>query len=132
MGYFIAYRHTGADLAELEAMLPAVRDVFVEAGHETYCTYFDAAYFRDKGHGPREIMHHAFSKIEELGKLLVIVNSTERSEGMILEVGYCMAKSIPFIVAKRKGVTSYLDQLTDDSFEYNNVDELVAKVKEIA
>lgn len=130
MGYFIAYRHTGAVPEQLEAMLPAVRDTFVEAGHEAYCTYFDEASFQDKGLGPREIMEHAFSKIEELGNLFVIVDSTEKSEGMILEVGYCIAKSIPFAVAKRKGVDTYLDKLTDTSFEYKDTADLVLKIKE--
>lgn len=131
MGYFIAYRHTGADLKQLDTMLPAVRDAFAGKGKEAYCTYFDEASFQDKGLGPREIMEHAFKKIEELGGLFVIVDSSEKSEGMIMEVGYCIAQKIPFMVAKREGVSTYLDKMTSSSFEYKDVEELIAKIKEI-
>ena len=49
MKYFIAYRHTGADPAYLEQLLPAIREAFKSSGLEVYCTYFDEDGFKAGG-----------------------------------------------------------------------------------
>ncbi|TXG78076.1 hypothetical protein E6P97_00390 [Patescibacteria group bacterium] len=128
MGYFVGYRHTGAAPERLAELLPAVRDAISDAGHEVYCTYFDEDSFRQDGYGPREIMSHAFGEIDRLGGLFVVIDSDEKSEGMLLEAGYCIAKGIGFTVAKRAGVTTYLDQLATTSFEYQDIPDLIGKI----
>jgi hypothetical protein len=129
MGYLIAYRHTGADPERLEQLLPAVKGAVENAGHQAYCTYFDEEEFQGNGHGPKEIMDHAFQKIEELGGLFILVDGDEKSEGMLMEAGYCIAKNIGFVVAKRAGVTTYLDKMAERSFEYNDINDLVQKIE---
>lgn len=125
MGYFIAYRHTGADPAYLDELLPSVRDAFSNQGVDTYCTYFDEASFQAKQLAPQDIMAHAFSKIEELGGLFVLIDGEEKSDGQIMEVGYCLAKAIPIIVAKRRSVVNtYIHQMTSRSFEYDSLEKL--------
>lgn len=130
MGYFVAYRHTGADPERLEELLPVVRDTLQKIG-EVYCTYFDEADFQDKQLSARNIMDHAFAKIEALGGLFVLLDGPDKSEGMLMEIGYCIAKAIPIVVAKRAGVdNTYVDQMTDKSFNYSNADDLITGIKE--
>lgn len=132
MGYLIAYRHTGADPEYLAEMMPAVRDAFVNCGTEIYCTYFDDDEFKGNGMQAKEIMAHAFKKIDELGGLFVLLDGPEKSEGQLMEVGYCIAKGIPFIVAKRRSVNNtYLHQMTDHFFEYDDIDELKSGIKKV-
>lgn len=64
MGYFIAYRHTGADPERLNHLFPSARDALQKTGNDIYCTYFDEDEFQRKGHGSKVIMSHAFQKIE--------------------------------------------------------------------
>ena len=126
MGYLIAYRHTGADPAYLEQLLPLVREAFSDAGVDTYCTFFDEASFQQKHLTPQDIMTHAFEKIEELGGLFVLIDGEEKSDGQLIEVGYCLAKNIPVIVAKRRSVkNTYVDKMTETSFTYETLEELV-------
>ncbi len=130
MGYFVAYRHTGADPEYLDELLPVIRDSFAECGEETYCTYFDEKQFKTDGLNPRQIMDHAFAKIVEIGGLFVLIDGQEKSEGQLLEIGFCIAKAIPFVVAKRNSVTNtYIDQMTDNSFGYNDIDDLKAGIR---
>jgi nucleoside 2-deoxyribosyltransferase len=130
MGYFVAYRHTGADPEYLEELMPVVRDALQESD-EVYCTYFDEAHFKSSGLTPRQIMDHAFQKIEELGGLFVLIDGPDKSDGQIMEVGYCIAKAIPFIVAKRNSVTNtYIDQMTDNSFGYDDIEGLKSGIKQ--
>lgn len=130
MGYFVAYRHTGAEPERLEAMLPAVRDALIAKGEDVYCTYFDEANFKSEGFGPKQIMEHAFQKIEEQGNLFVVLDDAQKSEGMILEIGYCLAKAIPIVVAKRRSVETYLDQMAAASFDYTDIPDLTSQIKE--
>ncbi len=131
MGYFIAYRHTGVDPKYLSELLPTVRDSFNENGENVYCTFFDEEEFQNKNFGPERIMQHAFLKIEEMGGLFVVIDGPEKSEGQLIEVGYCIAKNIPIIVAKRRSVSNtYVDRMTNKVLEYENIDELSQKIKE--
>lgn len=129
MGYFVAYRHTGADPERLNVLLPAVCESLKELGQAVYCTYFDDAEFKAKGSKPRQIMEHAFSKIEEMDGLFVVLDGEEKSEGMLMEVGYCVARGLNIVVAKRSGVdNTYVPNMADYSFEYDNVDDLKQKI----
>ncbi len=132
MGYLIAYRHTGSDPVYLNELLPMVRDAFSSGGVETYCTFFDEASFQQMHLAPQEIMAHAFTKIEELGGLFVLVDSEEKSDGQLIEVGYCLAKGIPIVVAKRRSVkNTYIDKMTKRSFEYESLEELASGIKTV-
>lgn len=132
MGWLIAYRHTGADVVYLNKLLPAIRDAFISVGVDTYCTYFDEASFQNKHLAPQDIMAHAFDKIDELGGLFVLVDGEEKSEGQIMEVGYCLAKGIPIIVAKRRSVeNTYLHKMANHSFEYDTIEELTEQIQRI-
>lgn len=129
MGYFVAYRHTGADPKRLEKLLPAVCDSLTERGHAVYCTYFDEEQFKATGQKPRQIMEHAFSKIEEMGGLFVVMDSEEKSEGMLMEVGYCAARGLGVIVAKRNGIeNTYVPNMANSSFEYQDIEDLKQKI----
>lgn len=129
MGYFVAYRHTGADPERLSALLPAVCESLKKRGQEVYCTYFEEEEFKAAGQKPRQIMEHAFQKIEELGGLFVIIDGAEKSEGMLMEIGYCSAKGLKIIVAKRKGFdNTYVPNMADYSFEYADIEDLKAKI----
>ncbi len=131
MGYFVGYRFTGAEPAYLDKLLPLVRDTFAEEGVETYCTYFDESSFQKENLDQRQIMDHAFLKINEVGGLFVLIDGPEKSEGQLIEVGYCVAKGLPIVVAKRRSVeNTYVHKMADTSFEYDTLEELAQKIKE--
>ncbi len=125
MGYFVAYRHSGADPERLSVLLPAVCESLRERGEDVYCTYFDEDKFRSSGKSNRQIMEHAFSKIEEQGALFVVLDGEEKSEGMLMEVGFCVAKGLGVVVAKRRGLSgTYVPDMARYSFEYEDVKDL--------
>lgn len=132
MKYVIAYRHTNVPLEKLSALLVPVRDAFASKGDETYCTFFDQDTFESTNMTAREVMYHAFKKIEEMGALFILQDSDEKSEGMLMEVGYCIAKHIPIIVATREGVqNTYLPSMTDLTISYRDTTDLVEKISSL-
>lgn len=132
MKAFISYRHKGEEPSALLSLLTSVRDGLTAAGISAYCTFFDEDTFLEHELKARDIMKHAFGKINGVDVLVVIMTSDEKSEGMLMEIGYCLAKGIPVVVAARNTVTtSYVPELADYSIVWSDVRELSAKVSEL-
>lgn len=129
MKYFIAYRHTGENPERLDALLTPIKQAFERRGDEIYCTFFNDTSFRARGLGPHEIMYEAFQKIEEMGRLFVLLDSVDKSEGMLMEIGYCIAKKIPITIAYNRAITdSYVPHMVSSTIAYSDIDELVASI----
>lgn len=129
MKYFISYRHTGAEGPELDALQHTSKDAFDTRGDEFYSTYFDQETFNKSGMSAAQIMHHAFKLIDSMDALFVVVNSEHKSEGMLIEVGYCLAKNKKIIVAKDKAVQGlYFPTLATEMFEYDGLQDLRDKI----
>lgn len=125
MKAFIAYRHTGEKTEELERLLGTARDALKQASVDSYCTFFDEAEFQDRSLGAAGIMKHAFSIIDGSDLLFVIQASENKSEGMLIEVGYCMAKNIPIVVAVKSDVDhTYLPDMGNITIRWNDVEDL--------
>lgn len=74
-------------------------------------------------------MAHAFYVIDNSDILFVIQTSEERSEGMLMEVGYSIAKKKIIIVATKSGVhNTYLPTMGTIAFEWSNLEDLSEKI----
>jgi nucleoside 2-deoxyribosyltransferase len=130
MNCFIACRETGENLSDLEKVLLSVRAVLKKVKIKIYCTFLDHTQEPKFGEDARDVMHHAFEKIDKSDFLLVIQRSSEKSEGMIMEIGYCLAKGIPILLAKKENIGyTYLPDMADFSFEFNDTNDLVSKLE---
>jgi len=129
---FISYRHKGEDPAKLLKLLTAVRDGLSEAGISAYCTFFDEDKFQEKSFGAREIMEHAFKKIKTVDVLFVLLTSDEKSEGMLMEIGYCLAKGIPIVVAAKNTVkSSSVPEMATHAVVWSDIADLTHKIGEL-
>lgn len=132
MKTFVSFRFSGEDPKTLEPLLTQVRDTLAAKGVEVYCTFFDEAEFKDKAMGPRQILDHAFRVIDDCDFLFVVQTSDSKSEGMLMEVGYCLAKNIPVIVATHDSVKStYVPDMAVTAFKWSDPDDLSEKIKKI-
>ena len=129
MKTFIAYRFTGEDPEQLRPLLSGIRDAFAANNTESYCTFFDEDEFKDKAFDARQIMDHAFGIIDGSDFLFVLMTSESKSEGMILEVGYCIAKGIPIVVAVKEGVSNtYIPDMGTKKITWSDHDDLFEKI----
>lgn len=127
---FVGYRHTGENPEYLAAMLGTARDALARAGVNAYCTFFDEADFQDKSLGAREIMEHAFSKIDVSDMLFIVQHSENKSEGMLMEVGYAIAKNIPVVVAVQASVEhTYLPDMATTTLRWNDLEDLQQQIE---
>ena len=118
---FISFRFTGED--------PAIRkqeiDFLIEKLQPTYphiyCSLYDD-FFEQEGISYADIIERTLDMLSQSKKMLIYVKSSEKSEGMLIEVGYAIAKNIPMEVYIKKGVsTTFLRDVTDRVVEFEGL-----------
>jgi len=131
MRIFLSYRYTGEDPAQVESILGNICASLQEAGHEPYC-FFLANKGKNLHFTSKQIIEEAFREIDKAELVLVYIKSPEKSEGMILEVGYSLARGKRFMVASLKGVTTtYMHGLAERVIEFSDVEDLYSKLRNL-
>jgi nucleoside 2-deoxyribosyltransferase len=133
MKVFISYRFTGEKLEDLKALLSPIQKALEEKGASAYCNLSDPELEeRSKNFAPEDYVFDAFKILDTCQMLFVVITSESKSEGMILEVGYAIAKGIPVIVALKEGVgNTYLPGMARQVIKWSDVDDLKEKIKEV-
>src|SRR5688500_7871913 len=127
MKTFVAYRFSGENPKELEPLLSSIRDELQKKNIEVYCSFFDEAEFQNKSYNARQIMEHAFRIIDDSDFLFVLQTSDNKSEGMLMEVGYCIAKGIPIVSATKKSVkSSYVPDMGEVDLRWDDTNDLMS------
>ena len=71
-------------------------------------------------------MDNAFTKLEEMDILFVLQHSPEKSEGMIMEVGWAIGRNLGIHVAYRKGIGyTYLPSMAEESVEWESIEDIL-------
>ena len=127
---FVAYKQTGEDPEQLRVLLTAVVEAWKSRGFDVHCTLFDQERFKAEGMTAKMIMAQAISTINRCEFLFVVQTSNEKSEGMLMEVGYCFGTHMPIIVGTKLGVeNTYVPQLAFSTFDWANVEDLVLNIQ---
>jgi nucleoside 2-deoxyribosyltransferase len=131
MKAFNSYRFTGETEENLRNLLTPVTEALHEAGAEAYCNFFDEDLpVRSKNFKPQDYVFDAFKTINGTNMLFVILNSEDKSEGMLMEIGYALAKGKKVVVAVKDGVQkSYVPGMASLVLPYSNVEDLAEKIK---
>lgn len=125
---FLAYKFTGEKFEELNVVIRRLCSALEGAGHQVFCSFWKEDFYKSRSFKPKQIFKHALNELEKSDCIIAFVNSGDKSEGTLLEIGYSLANKRRFILAIRKGVkTSFLRDIADDVIEFENTDELVGK-----
>ena len=131
MKIFIGQAVTGEDIKKLKEENKEIIKILNENNYECYCTFLENKKW-ENDFSAGEKLKYAFKKIDENDIFLAIVRSEKRSEGMLMEIGYALSKNKKLILAINKNVQdTYLRELTDNVIEFENIEELNEKLKEI-
>ncbi|MCI0597680.1 nucleoside 2-deoxyribosyltransferase [Candidatus Parcubacteria bacterium] len=126
---FLSYRFTGENVHELTETLGKVLSALRSAGHTAYCSIEDATWFLEQKRTNKEILQHGLEQLDKSEVLLTFVRSNQKSEGMLLEVGYALGKGKRIALALKKGVdTTFLDEIADPIIQFESLDELCEKL----
>jgi nucleoside 2-deoxyribosyltransferase len=130
---FISYKFTGETKENLENLLHPIVEALKNSSIDAYCNFFDENLpVRSKNFKPHEFVTDAFKNINESDFVFVVLNSEEKSEGMIMEIGYATAKNIPIVIAVKNNVTNtYLPGMANMVIPWDNINDLVEKISKI-
>jgi nucleoside 2-deoxyribosyltransferase len=131
MKIFIGQAVTGENLDILKEECFKIQNIISESGNESYCTINPKKELNEKT--AKEWLIHAFEEIDKRDTFLAIIRSEKRSEGLLIEIGYALSKKKRLIVVIKKDIRdkTYIDELADYVIEFENIEELNKKLKDI-
>lgn len=132
MKTFISYRFTGEKIEDLKEFIFPVQAKLKELGIDAYCNLSDDDLgIRSKAFKPQDYVFDAFKTIDKSDFLFVLLNSEQKSEGMILEIGYCLGKGIPVVIAVKEGIRgTYLPGMARTIITWKDLDDLLDKLSQ--
>jgi len=119
---FISYRATGEDKNELNKIMKKVYLGLEKKGYNLYCILWDLEL---QTKGKKELFKSTMKKIDNSKILFVFSKSEEKSEGMLMEIGYAMAKGKKIVLLIKKDVKkTHLRELIEQTYEFENLKDL--------
>ena len=126
MKIYIAYHFSGQDQNELKNFLSRVSEALTDAGHETFIFFRDEQNWGEKTMPPAEVLAGALKHLKDCNGILALQNGVEKSEGLLLEVGYAKALGKQVVVAVKQDVSAtFLRCIADKVIEYKSDEELI-------
>lgn len=131
MKIFIGQAVAGENIEMLKEECSKIQSVLEGSGHETYCTINPKDGVNERT--AKEWMNHAFEEINKNDSFLAIIRTEKRSEGMLMEIGYVLAKKKKLIVAVKKEVRdkTHVDDMADEVIEFDDVVDLCKKLEKL-
>jgi nucleoside 2-deoxyribosyltransferase len=125
MRIFLSYRFTGEDPDQLRAVIHSICSNLEKAGHQTFCSFWKGDFYKENGFTHKQILNHALDELERSDVYLAFIKSEEKSEGMLIEAGYAIAKKKKVYLAIKKEIhTTFMRKMADKIIEFETLDDL--------
>jgi nucleoside 2-deoxyribosyltransferase len=132
MKIFLSYRFTGEDPEVLREIIQNICNSLEKAGHSYYCSFWKGDFFNENRFTHKQILEHALKELQKSDVYLAFIKSEDKSEGMLIEAGYALAKKKKFYLAIKKGVyTVFLKEIADKLIEFESLNELYKKLSKL-
>lgn len=128
MKIFLSFRYTGESREGLEKFFYPLRDKLASLGHEVYLSLDDLVTWESGELALREKFARTFSELETSDALVVVVRTPEKSEGMLMEVGFALALRKPIYLYVAKGVDTYIREVATSVVEFTGHEDLLENI----
>ena len=128
---FISFGLNGETEENLKSIIGPIKEKLEKININAYCNLFDEELLkRSANFKPEDWMTEAFKELSKAELQFVLVTSKDKDEGMILEIGYAIARNIPVIVAIKDDIKdTYLPNMANKTIVWNNVNDLLEKIQ---
>lgn len=131
MKIFVSFRYTGETYESLVEFFKPVCEELERAGHKVFCSLWKEEVYKQQKLSPKEILFDNFKEMGTCDVLLAIVRSSDRSEGMLMEVGYALANKKPVYAAVHSDVTTYISDVSRSFSRFSTKEDLLAKLAHV-
>lgn len=128
MKLFLSFRYTGETAESLQEFFYPLRDALVACGHEVYLSLDDLETWGQNSLSMQEKFARTFQSLAESEALVVVVRSNDRSEGMLMEVGYAVAQKKPIYLAVLAGTDTYIRVVATKVVEFTSQTDILANI----
>ena len=116
----------------MKKIIPQFHETIKRAGHNSYSTIFDTDQFANKKWSGKKIMEKAFEEIDKSDAVLFFVKSPEVSQGMLIELGYSLAKKKKVILAIQRDIKENIfRRQIENIMEFNDLEDLTKKLSKL-
>jgi nucleoside 2-deoxyribosyltransferase len=131
MKIYLTYKLSGADKEKLKNELEKISQCLENIGYQTFIFYRDMNKWGEIEISPDKILEKAFREIKNSDIVFVFLDKIEKSEGMLLELGYAKALNKKIILAIQKDIPKFYftKSLSDMIIEFDNLENLIEKIK---
>jgi nucleoside 2-deoxyribosyltransferase len=133
MKVFLSYRFTGEDPKVLKETLQNICDSLKKAGHTYFCSFWKGDFFKDNKYSNKQILNYVLKELDSSDIYLALIKSEDKSEGILIEAGYALAKGKKFYLAIKKGVyTTFMKEIADKVIEFEDIEELCIRLRKLS
>lgn len=126
---YLGYKFSGVDKYQLKEELTLISKIIEEKFEDIFICFRDFQNWGEKDYSGNEIINKVFDVITKSNNVFIYLNSNEKSEGMLIEVGYAKALGKNIILLKKEGVQSYfLEKIVNKIIEFKYLDDLRNKL----
>jgi len=123
----LAYKFTGENKEKLLELLGKIKKI-LEEKHEVYIPALN----KGKPVDEAELLIDTFKHIDEADVLIAVIKSNEKSEGMLLEIGYALGKNKKVIGVLNNEVTeTRVRGIVSEVIIFLDEEDLLNKIKDI-
>ena len=132
MKIYIAYRFTGEDPKVLRADMDAISSALNNLGKEIFCSFDREQYFKDNNFTGKNIIEFSLNQMDNCDVVLCYIKSPEKSEGLLIEIGYAIAKNKDVYLLTEKDIkTTYLHEIAKKHLTFSGPSEITQKTIEL-
>lgn len=110
--------------------MDCISKALTEIGHEVFCSFDREQYFIDNHFTGKQIVEYSLEKMNSCDAVLAYIKSPEKSEGLLIEMGYAIAKKKGIYLLTGPGVkTNYLHEIAINHLNFSSPEEIAQKTK---
>lgn len=130
MKIFVSYRFTGENPDILKEEMTSIRETLEKNGNQVSCSFWTEKVFREEKYSNKQILEHALKELEGADIMFVYIKSDQKSEGMLLEIGYALHLKKKIILAIKKDTkTTFVREMSDKVIEFTKFNDLLDKLE---
>ena len=129
MRYYIAYKFLNTDKEMLKKNLGIISDMIEREGNTTCIFYRDIQNRWAIQMSIDEVIKQAFVEVKKSDAILAFIESEEKSEWMLLEIGYAKALGKKLLLVIKRWIhLRFINALADEIIEFESMEDLESKI----
>lgn len=128
MKIFISFRFTGEPFDELLEFFRPVWTELEQRGYTVACSLRKEAFYKEHAFSTKQMLEDAFQELESSDILVAVVRSLEKSEGMLMEVGYAHALHKPIVACVYEGVSTFVQDVATDALIISSTESVLPQL----